>query len=66
MILSATGSSLFRAHRTDKYRKIDQLSDREIEAMLNSIDGWHGERLFVRKLVMHEIDDWRWMFIKEI
>lgn len=37
MILSATGPSLFRAYRTDKYRKIDQLNDREIEDMLNRV-----------------------------
>lgn len=37
MILSATGPALFRASRTDKYRKIDQLSDKEIESMLNQV-----------------------------
>ncbi|MHA2322330.1 MAG: winged helix DNA-binding domain-containing protein [Candidatus Thorarchaeota archaeon] len=34
MILSATGPSLFKACRTDKYRKMDQLNDKEIEDML--------------------------------
>ncbi|MHA3963830.1 MAG: winged helix DNA-binding domain-containing protein [Candidatus Thorarchaeota archaeon SMTZ1-45] len=37
MILSATGPSLFRAYRADKYRKMDQLSDREIEDMLDRV-----------------------------
>ena len=37
LILSATGPSLFRAYRTDKYRKVDQLSDRQIEDMLNRV-----------------------------
>ncbi|MHA2351519.1 MAG: winged helix DNA-binding domain-containing protein [Candidatus Thorarchaeota archaeon] len=37
MILSATGPSLFRAYRNDKYRKMDQLSDKEIEDMLNQV-----------------------------
>ncbi len=37
LILSATGPSLFRAYRNDKYRKIDQLSDKEIENMLNQV-----------------------------
>ena len=37
MILSATGPSLFRAYRTDKYRKMDLLSDKEIEGMLNKV-----------------------------
>ncbi len=37
MILSATGPSLFKACRTDKYRKMDQLSDKEIEHMLNQV-----------------------------
>ncbi len=37
MILSATGPSLFRAYRNDKYRKIDQLSDKEIEDMLDQV-----------------------------
>ncbi|MGY5854230.1 MAG: crosslink repair DNA glycosylase YcaQ family protein, partial [Candidatus Thorarchaeota archaeon] len=37
MILSATGPSLYRAYRTDKYRKVDILSDQEIEDMLTSV-----------------------------
>ena len=37
LILSATGPALFRAYRTDKYRKVDLLSDSEIEAMLNKV-----------------------------
>jgi hypothetical protein len=37
MILSATGPSLFRAYRNDKYRKVDQLSDKEIEDMLHQV-----------------------------
>ena len=37
MILSATGPSLFRAYRTDKYRKVDVLTDQEIEAMLSGV-----------------------------
>jgi predicted transcriptional regulator len=37
MILNATGPSLFRAYRKDKYRKMDQLSDKEIEDMLNLV-----------------------------
>jgi hypothetical protein len=37
MIISATGPSLFKASRTDKFRKIDQLTDQEIEAMLSSV-----------------------------
>jgi hypothetical protein len=37
MIHSATGPSLFRAYRNDKYRKMDQLSDKEIEDMLNQV-----------------------------
>ena len=37
MILSATGPALFRAYRTDKYRKIDQLSDKDIESMLSKV-----------------------------
>jgi len=36
-IINATGPSLFRAYRTDKYRKVDILSDREIEKMLTSV-----------------------------
>jgi hypothetical protein len=34
LILSATGPSLFKASRTDKFRKVDQLSDQEIEHLL--------------------------------
>jgi hypothetical protein len=34
LILSATGPPLFRAYRTDKYRKMDVLSEEEIESML--------------------------------
>jgi hypothetical protein len=37
MVLSATGPSLFKACRTDRYRKMDQLSDKEIEDMLNQV-----------------------------
>jgi predicted transcriptional regulator len=37
MILSATGPALYRAYRTDKYRKMDVLSDKEIETMLNQV-----------------------------
>ena len=37
LILSATGPSLFRAYRNDKYRKMDVLSDREIEDMLSQV-----------------------------
>ncbi|MGY5881270.1 MAG: winged helix DNA-binding domain-containing protein [Candidatus Thorarchaeota archaeon] len=37
MIISATGPSLFRAYRTDKYRKVDVLTDEEIEDMLSSV-----------------------------
>ena len=37
MIISATGPALFRACRTDKYRKMDLLSDKEIEHMLNQV-----------------------------
>jgi len=37
VIISATGPSLFRAYRTDKYRKVDILSDKEIEKMLTSV-----------------------------
>jgi len=37
LIISATGPSLFRAYRADKYRKIDLLSDNEIEDMLNRV-----------------------------
>jgi hypothetical protein len=37
MIISATGPSLFKASRTDKYRKTDILADHEIETMLSSV-----------------------------
>lgn len=37
MILSATGPALFKAYRTDKYRKMDLLSDKEIESMLSQV-----------------------------
>jgi hypothetical protein len=37
LIISATGPSLFRAYRADKYRKMDQLSDRQIESLLNQV-----------------------------
>ena len=37
LILSATGPSLFQTSRTDRYRKVDRLSDSEIEDMLNSV-----------------------------
>jgi hypothetical protein len=37
VILSATGPSPFKASRTDKYRKMDQLNDKEIEYMLNQV-----------------------------
>ncbi|MFW9844220.1 MAG: DNA glycosylase AlkZ-like family protein, partial [Candidatus Thorarchaeota archaeon] len=37
MIISATGPSLFRAYRTDKYRKVDILTDQEIETMLSKV-----------------------------
>jgi hypothetical protein len=37
LILSATGPSLFNAYRTDKYRKMDLLSDKEIEDMLKQV-----------------------------
>ena len=37
MVISATGPSLFRAYRADKYRKMDQLSDKQIESMLNQV-----------------------------
>jgi hypothetical protein len=36
-IISATGPSLYKAYRMDKYRKMDILSDREIEKMLSSV-----------------------------
>ena len=37
LIISATGPSLFRASRMDKYRKVDQLSDKQIEDMLDQV-----------------------------
>ena len=37
LILSATGPFLFKASRTDKYRKMDILSDKEIETMLGQV-----------------------------
>jgi hypothetical protein len=37
LILSATGPSLYRAYRNDKYRKMDILSDSEIEDMLGQV-----------------------------
>ncbi|MFW9789259.1 MAG: winged helix DNA-binding domain-containing protein [Candidatus Thorarchaeota archaeon] len=37
LILSATGPALFRAYRTDKYRKIDIMTDKEIEDILNQV-----------------------------
>ncbi len=37
MIISATGPSLFKAYRTDKYRKVDVLTDQDIEAMFSSV-----------------------------
>jgi hypothetical protein len=37
LILSATGPSLFRAYRKDKYRKMDILSDKEIEDMMEQV-----------------------------
>lgn len=37
LIISATGPSLFRASRMDKYRKVDQLSDTQIEDMLDQV-----------------------------
>lgn len=37
MILSATGPALFRAYRTDRYRKMDLLSDKEIQSMLTKV-----------------------------
>jgi hypothetical protein len=37
MILSATGPPLYNAYRTDKYRKVDILTDDEIEQMLSSV-----------------------------
>ena len=37
LIISATGPSLFRASRMDKYRKVNQLSDKQIEDMLDQV-----------------------------
>lgn len=37
LILSATGPALFKASRTDKFRKVDQLSDKEIEHLLDRV-----------------------------
>ncbi len=37
LILSATGPSLFHATRTNKYTKVDRLSDLEIEDMLDRV-----------------------------
>lgn len=37
LIINATGPSLYRTCREDKYRKVDQLSDGEIEAILNRV-----------------------------
>lgn len=37
MIISATGPSLFRAYRSDKYRKVDILTDEAIEKMLGKV-----------------------------
>jgi hypothetical protein len=37
MILSATGPALFRAYRKDKYRKVDVMSDKQIEDMLDKV-----------------------------
>ncbi|TFG32391.1 winged helix DNA-binding domain-containing protein [Candidatus Thorarchaeota archaeon] len=37
MIINATGPSLFKACRTDKYRKVDVLTDKEIESMLSDV-----------------------------
>ena len=37
MIISATGPSLYKAYRADKYRKVDMLSNQEIEVMLSSV-----------------------------
>ncbi len=37
MILSATGPPLYNAYRTDKYRKVDILTDDEIKQMLSSV-----------------------------
>ena len=37
MIISATGPALYRACRNDKFTKVDQLSDREVEQMLGHV-----------------------------
>lgn len=37
LVLSGTGPSLFKASRTDKYRKMNLLSDKEIEDMLEQV-----------------------------
>lgn len=37
MIISATGPPLFRSFRNDRYRKMDQLKDTEIEDMLKQV-----------------------------
>jgi hypothetical protein len=37
LILSATGPSLYKVSRTDKFRKMNLLSDQEIENMINSV-----------------------------
>lgn len=37
LIISATGPALFKAYRTDKYRKMDLLTDREIEDLLGQV-----------------------------
>ncbi|MFW9960658.1 MAG: winged helix DNA-binding domain-containing protein [Candidatus Thorarchaeota archaeon] len=37
LILNATGPALFKASRTDKFRKVDQLSDKEVEHLLNRV-----------------------------
>jgi hypothetical protein len=37
MIIGATGPSLFKAYRSDKYRKVDILTDQEINSMFSSV-----------------------------
>ncbi len=37
MIISATGPALYKVCRNDKFTKVDQLSDREIEKMLSHV-----------------------------
>lgn len=37
MIIGATGPSLFKAYRNDKYRKVDILTDQEIDSMFSSV-----------------------------